>query len=95
MQSGLLWYDNSNKTLAEKIIQAANRYERKFGVPPDTCFVNPNDAPSIAADEMGAGICLNPQSDAALQFRVRIKVKTTILPNHLWLGVSKPATETL
>jgi len=48
MQSGLLWYDNSTLDMTAKILQAAARYQQKFGVKPDTCFVNPKDAPHVA-----------------------------------------------
>ena len=45
MKSGLLWYDASTQDMAAKILQAAARYQQKFGVKPDTCFVNPRDVP--------------------------------------------------
>ncbi len=51
MKSGLLWWDNSPKPLAEKINDAAARYEQKFGIKPDTCFVNPKDLPNVTAVE--------------------------------------------
>ena len=34
MTEGLLWYDDSELDLAEKVEQAARRYERKFGESP-------------------------------------------------------------
>lgn len=73
MWSGLLWFDNTKgKPLAEKIEDAAARYEHKFGFKPDTCFVNPQDLLCVVAVE-----------------GIQIKTKTTIMPNHVWLGVSK------
>ena len=72
MKSGLLWYDNSTQDMTAKILQAAARYQQKFGVKPDTCFVNPKDAPHTASVQ-----------------GIHIKSKHTIMPNHIWLGVSK------
>jgi hypothetical protein len=44
MKSGLLWFDNSPaKSITEKIADAARRYQEKFGIPPNRCFVNPNE----------------------------------------------------
>ncbi len=73
MKSGLLWFDNSPKTLTEKIESAAKRYREKFGQSPDTCFVNPRD--------------FDTQTPAQHQ-GVTIGTKATVMPNHLWLGVS-------
>ncbi len=72
MKSGLLWYDASAQDMTTKILQAAARYQQKFGVKPDTCFVNPRDVPP----------------DVQVQ-GIQIKSKTTIMPNHIWLGVSR------
>jgi hypothetical protein len=72
MKSGLLWYDASKVDITAKIQQAAQRYQQKFGVKPDTCFVNPKD---LAGE-------VNVQN-------IAVKPKATILPNHIWLGVSK------
>ena len=72
MKSGLLWYDASAQDMTAKILQAAARYQQKFGVKPDTCFVNPKDAPHAASVQ-----------------GIHIKSKTTIMPNHIWLGVSE------
>ena len=73
MRSGLLWFDNKNE-LPVALAQAAARYAEKFGVRPDTCFVNPNDAPDGLAAIDG----------------ITIRAKSTIIPKHLWLGVANP-----
>lgn len=72
MKSGLLWYDASSKDMDAKILQAATRYQQKFGVKPDTCFLNPGDVPKARPVP---GIQIHP--------------KATIMPNHIWLGVSE------
>lgn len=71
MKWGLLWYDDSANDITVKIMRAAARYQEKFGVMPDTCFVNPKDVPPAASVQ-----------------GIHIKSKNTIMPNHVWLGVS-------
>ena len=43
MKSGLLWYDASSNPIERKIADAAKRYYEKFGVRPNTVFVNDKD----------------------------------------------------
>jgi len=39
--TGLLWFDNDpNRTLEDKVLRAAARYERKYGQAPNLCFVH-------------------------------------------------------
>ena len=40
MKVGLLWYDDSPKTLAQKVALAVVAYKRKFGEIPTTCYVH-------------------------------------------------------
>lgn len=84
MPSGLLWYDASKRPINEKITDAARRYVQKFGVTPDTCFVNPADAP-IATDA--------PDRADSNGIRIAVKPKQTIMLNYFWLGVSNPAPQ--
>lgn len=88
MQSGLLWYAKSAKSLTEKIADAANRYQQKFGTLPDTCFVNPSDAPA------NSHIVLNPTAAPQQQKQIHVIAKKTIMRDYLWLGVSAPQRTT-
>lgn len=72
MKRGLLWYDASAAPIWEKIEQAAKRYQQKFGDAPNTCFVNPLD--------LGRETKPKPTTE------IRVAGKSTILPNHFWLG---------
>lgn len=72
MQSGLLIFDNSKSPLAAKITAAAARYQQKFGTPPNAAYVNPNDF--TGAINLPTALAVQP--------------KTTILQNHIWLGVN-------
>lgn len=47
MKSGLLWHDNSKKSMNEKISIAARRYAEKFGTPPTIAFINSHDFKDI------------------------------------------------
>jgi hypothetical protein len=75
MKSGLLWFDGSKKPITEKIQDAAKRYQEKFGIAPDMCFVNPRDFETESKTKPG--------------LTIQVASKTTIMPNHIWLGVSK------
>jgi len=72
MKTGMLWFDNDNKTdLNTKIQRAADYYQKKYGKMPDLCFVHPSMAPETNLKAQG----------------IEVKTTRTILPNHLWLGV--------
>lgn len=43
MKIGMLWFDNSQDPLDEKIRRAAAHYRQKFGAEPNLCFVHPVD----------------------------------------------------
>lgn len=75
MKSGLLWFDSTKKPIWDKIEDAARRYREKFGTAPDLCFVNPSDLDREPKPKSG--------------IRLNVAGKATILPNHIWLGVSK------
>jgi len=74
MKVGLLWYDDDRERDIEDVIEAcAQRYYEKFGVRPDTCYVNP------ATLERR----LSP-----MKSNIQVKTANNILPNHFWLGVA-------
>jgi len=73
MREGLLWYDDDPaRDLAEKIARAARRYRRKFGAPPDVCYVHPS-----AMGGNGKG-----QKVGKLQ----VAPLPSVLRHHFWLG---------
>ena len=72
MKEGLLWFDNDpGRKLADKIGQAAKRYQVRFGRRPTTCYLNPADFVDQA--EVVNGIHLRP--------------KGNVQRYHLWIGV--------
>jgi hypothetical protein len=78
MNTGLLWFDDDpNRRLEEKVRRAAMHYERKYGRPPDLCFVNPS---ALENDDQ--------EQEPSRAGRVEIKPGMTVLPHHFWLGVA-------
>jgi len=72
MDTGMLWFDNDPKVdLPTKISQAANYYEKKYGVHPNLCFVHP----SMLMDQ------------PSLRNGIQVKPNRRILPHHLWIGI--------
>jgi hypothetical protein len=76
MQEGLLWFDNDPKRqLADKIGQAATRYQVRFGHRPTTCYLNDRDYDGAMEEVNG----------------IRLKPVTHVGPHHFWVGVENEA----
>jgi hypothetical protein len=72
MKEGLLWFDNDpRRKLADKISQAATRYQVRCGRKPTVCYLNVAD--------------LNGQSDEIKG--IRLQVVSNVLRHHFWIGV--------
>lgn len=82
MDIGMLWYQDSPKmTLAEKVNEAAAYYKSKYGVDPDTCFVNPESLNLHEGKQAKVGM-------------ITLRPNKTIIKNHFWLGVeTKKSTQ--
>jgi hypothetical protein len=72
MKEGLLWYDDTNRDLADKVGRAARRYKQKFGVDPNVCFVHPS--------------ALGDNGKVNKVGGVRIAPWPTVLRHHFWIG---------
>jgi hypothetical protein len=73
MNIGMLWFDNDQKSdLPTKVQRAVDYYQNKYGRAPNLCFVHPSMVPK-------------PTKQAG---EVELRTSRTVLPNHLWLGVS-------
>jgi hypothetical protein len=74
MNVGMLWYDDDKKsTLEEKVSQAVNYYENKYGRAPTLCLVNPRT--------LNGG----PKKVAKLELRSAHNV----LLHHFWVGIAE------
>lgn len=71
---GMMWFDNDPlKSLAEKLAEAVNYYLAKYKQVPNLCYANP--------------LTLQNQN-AENDYQILVMASETILPNHLWLGIS-------
>ncbi len=78
MNEGLLWFDaDPKRALSEKIAQAADRYQHKYGRKPNLCYVNPLMLPG---GETGCN-------------GVRVIPSRYVLKYHFWIGVESRELE--
>lgn len=73
MNTGMLWFDNSATSLAQKVRKAADYYQKKYGRAAEICLVHP----SMACDQD-----LNNLVDG-----ITVRAWRPVLPGHLWIGV--------
>jgi hypothetical protein len=71
MDIGMLWFDDSSRTFAEKVRRAADYYKEKYGREPTLCLVNPD-----TWDDAGSK-----------KVPVEMRQARLVLPNHFWIGV--------
>lgn len=77
--NGILWFDNAkNKSLADKIREAAQYFRRRFNHIPELCLVNPN----LYANDTGAEL----EVDVFGEFKVVVRPRHFVLVDHLWIG---------
>ena len=80
MLKGQLWYDNSQATLAERIMEAARYYRRRYDEIPEICLISAQDQaldPDLTCLEVdGQMIAIRPWEDAAA--------------GHMWIGIDEP-----
>ncbi len=70
MEIGMLWFDDSQRTLEEKLRRAMEHYITKYGHSPTLCFVHPetlNGGPDIVAG-------------------LHVRKSRLVMPNHFWIG---------
>jgi hypothetical protein len=73
MNIGMLWFDNDPKIdLPQKVTRAADYYRKKYGEAPTLCYVNPA---MLDKDKVKTG-------------KIEVKSSSTIMPNHLWIGIN-------
>lgn len=76
MQAGLLWYDSEpSRTIAAKATAAAERFQQKFGLVPDVCYVS-----SKALKDGELSIPFH-------EGQLRLIPANNILLNHFWIGL--------
>lgn len=72
MQLGLLWFDDDPaRSVDDKIMRAVMRYERKHGIRPNVCQVNPAQYKEVEHKPI----------------EVKVKQAKHIMVNYFWVGV--------
>lgn len=71
MRTGMLWFDNSPRSLKDKVADASSFYKEKYGELPTLCFVNPA---TLAGSETRSN-------------GVEVRETRTVMPDHFWIGV--------
>ncbi len=72
MNIGHLFFDNTQRTLEQKIRNAAESFLKRYGHKPQLCLVNPN---------------IMSGKPALLVDGITVKPWRYILPHHFWIGV--------
>lgn len=71
MDTGMLWFDDSDRPLATKIERAVTYYRDKYEKAPNLCVVHPSMMPDT-------------KSEIKL---VELKEATAVMPHHYWIGI--------
>lgn len=71
MDIGMLWFDDSSRSFAEKVRRAADYYQEKYGRQPTLCLVNPDTWDESESKKLS----------------VELRQARLVLPNHFWIGV--------
>lgn len=74
MNTGMIWFDNSNKPLGDKVNDATEYYTKKYNKTPNLCLVHPKMLEGI-------DVILNT---------IEIRPYRPVLPGHIWIGIDEP-----
>jgi hypothetical protein len=75
METGMLWFDDSNRPLTEKVQTAVEYYQDKYEQSPNLCAVHPS---------------MLPEGDTKVG-PIELRGATAVMPHHFWLGVDQKA----
>ena len=78
MEKGMLWFDDSKRTLSEKVKSAAIYYQKKYGRTPDMVLVHPS---MMTADSDGTVMHYGTE--------IHVRPYRSVLPGHLWVGIDE------
>src|SRR5579872_6364921 len=98
--TGLLWYDDdTHRSLAQKLADAADRYRERIGFEPTTCQLNPALIPAaptaVAAGEKPHRARARPRTPEPA-IALRLIPDEHLRPNYFFVGVEvgEPALRT-
>lgn len=75
MEIGMLWFDDSSNSLADKVARALAHYENKYGRKATLCLVHPETL--NGGEEIVGG--------------VEMRSARSVMPHHYWIGVEEEA----
>jgi hypothetical protein len=75
MEIGMLWFDESERSLQDRAQDAAAFYADKYGQAPSLCIVHPSMV-NGEGNELG---------------ELELRKARTVMPNHFWVGVDEKA----
>lgn len=79
MNTGVLWFDNSQTALTVKIQKAADYFFKKYGRQPTLCLVHPS---------------MMEAKQRQLEFhKITIRPYRPVLPGHIWIGIEEKQEE--
>lgn len=78
MNLSMLWGDNSQTALKEKIEKAATYFQKKYGKFPDLCLVSPKDLADTKLD------CVETP-----KFQVIVRPWHPVIPGSFYIGVDE------
>ncbi len=76
---GLFWIEQTDASLEEKVLRAADSYQKKYGQAPTLCLLHPS---MLKGSSTRLG-------------RLRLEAKKSILPNYLWIGIGADTAKPL
>ena len=71
MDTGMLWFDDSDKPLTAKVKRAVSYYQQKYERAPNLCVVHPT---MLVDGETSVDT-------------IELKPATAVMPHHYWIGV--------
>lgn len=71
MNTGMLWFDDSDRPLQSKIKRAVDYYQEKYEMTPNLCVVHPT---------------MIPEGETSVE-SVLVKQATAVMPHHYWIGI--------
>jgi hypothetical protein len=86
MDIGMLWFDNDRKAdLNIKVNRAITYYQKKYGLKPNLCFVNP----CMISTNGNGNDGLKSNGKIKMENGIEIRESISLLPNHFWLGIER------
>ena len=85
MHTGMLWFNNDKTmTLEQKIKQAVDYYQKKYGRVPNLVLIHP----SVMEENRRQFKVFAPTTTGTLSNELTIRPYRPVLPGHIWIGIA-------